>query len=165
METSQQNLTILDRDADPEFYFENLTDDQLINIVEALNDFDDVSSALTELLSRNRQNEVIEYSDKILKENLGDEFLQASAFNLLYTSDAEKAVKIIEFRKSDASPALLAEIMNNLAGNSSQPFENSLANDLFKSIADRFSDFDSEEQERILDDFEYFTKKYKTKFS
>lgn len=165
METNQQNLTVLDRDADPEFYFKNLTDEDLINIVENLNDFDDVSSALTELSSRNKQDEVVKFSDRILRENSGDEFLQASAFNLLYTIDAEKAVKIIELRIADASPALLAEMMNSLASNSLQPFENSLPNYLFKLLADKFSNFDSEDQERIRDDFEYFTENYKNKFS
>lgn len=165
METSEQNLTVLDRDADPEFYFKNLTDDELRNIVEDLNDFDDVSSALTELSARDKKDEVIKFSDKILEENLGDEFLQESAFNLLYATDAEKGVKIIGLRTPDASPALLAEMMNSLASNSLQPFENSLPNSLFKSIVDRFSNFDGEDQERIYDDYEYFIEKYKDKCS
>lgn len=165
METNKQNLTVLDRDADPEFYFENLSDDELTSIIENLNDFDDASNALSELSLRNNWEEVIKHSVKILEENLGDEFLQASAFNLLYTTDVEKAVKIIEARKSDASPSLLGEIMNNLASNSLQPFENSLPKVLFKSIADRYSDFDGEDQERISDDFEYFMEKYENKFS
>ena len=165
MEINRQELTVLDRDSDPTFYFKNLTDDKLVKTVENLEDYDDVSSALTELSVRNRNDEVTKHTFKILRENLGDEFLQATAFNLLYDNDVQKAVRIVEIRNSDALSSLLGEIMNSLASNSLQPFESSLSKEFLKSIVSRFSDFDSESQENIYDDYEYFVENYKNKLS
>lgn len=161
MKISERDLTVLDRDADPEFYFKNLPDEKLIEIVEDLNDYDDASSALTEISIRNKKNAAADYCFKILKENLGDEFLQATAFNLLFNSDIKKAVEIIETRKSDASVSLLGEIMNNLASNSLQPLAASLSQELLKSIVDRFSEFSSKDQEHIFEEYQYFTENYK----
>lgn len=163
MENREQFLSVLDRDSDSEFYFNNLTEEQLLEIIRSMNDFDDVGSALTELSARGLQKDLVEQSSKILEKNLGDEFLQATAFNLLYTKNAEQAVKIVKLRNSDLSPSLLGEIMNSLASNSAQPFENSLSREFLHSIADIYSDLDNEDKNRISDDYEYFKEKYKSK--
>lgn len=86
--------TALDRIVNYESYISSINHDQLIAIVNSLEDYKKVAAALTELSIRDKE-KATPFCYKILEENLGDEFLQAVTFHLLYEGDPEKAMEIV----------------------------------------------------------------------
>jgi hypothetical protein len=163
MEIKGKELTVIDRDADSEFYFTHLSDDELLDIVNKMEDFEDVSNSLTELSKRNHDEIVAQQSFKILEDNLGDQYLQAEAFGLLYNRNKEKALKIINKRLSNVSVSLLKEMISNLAMDSSQPFGKSLPPEFLESIVRRYSNLSVDDKDSMFEDYELFKENFKNK--
>ncbi|MEF2967766.1 hypothetical protein V3851_18195 [Paenibacillus sp. M1] len=91
---SQDKAKALDRTINHETYIARMNNDELIAVINRLEDFDEVTTALTELSIRDKELAGPPCL-KILEESLGDEFLQAVAFHLLYEFDNEKAKRVI----------------------------------------------------------------------
>lgn len=94
---------------------------------------------------------------------MGDEFLQAVAFNLLYEGDQEKAMEIINKNVSSAPAALLGAIMDNLSTDSLQPLGQTLSSGLLNSIVDRYLELSNADKKRILENYEWFQESYEDK--
>lgn len=164
MEDNKQleKATALDRIVNYETYISSMNHDQLIAIVNRLEDYEEVATALTELSVRDKEQATL-FCSKILEENLGDEFLQAVAFNLLYEGDHEKAVEIVNKNVLSAPAALLGAIMDNLSTDSLQPFGKSLSSEFLNSIVDRYLALSDADKKRILENYEWFQESYKDK--
>jgi len=154
----------LDRSANYEAYIASMNNAELITIITNLNNLDEVTTALTELSIREKE-VALPYCLKILEEDLGDEFLQAVAFNLLYEGDHEKAKEIITRKLTNASTALIGAIMDNLSTDSLQPFGESLSTEFLNAILERYLDLSDADKERIHDNYEWFKVSFEKKLS
>lgn len=162
MENNKELAKALDRTINYDIYITNMNNDELLTIINSLENFDEVSTALTELSIR--ENEIVApYCFKILEESLGDEFLQAVAFNLLYECNQEKATEIVNKNLLSAPAALLGAIMDNLSTDSLQTFGKSLSSEFLKSIVNRYLDFNDADQKRIFENYDWFQESYKDK--
>lgn len=94
MDRNDEIARVLDRNVNPEMYITSMKNDELSMIINDLENFEEVSIALTELSIRNKEL-VLPHCLKLLEGNFGDEFLQAVAFNLLYESDYGKAMAVV----------------------------------------------------------------------
>ncbi|MBP1996724.1 hypothetical protein [Paenibacillus eucommiae] len=164
MENNKQidKATALDRIVNYEAYISSMNHDQLIAIVNSLENFEEVATALTELSIRDKE-KASPFCYKILEENLGDEFLQAVAFNLLYEGDHEKAMEIVNKNILSAPAAVLGAIMDNISTDSLQPFGKSLSSEFLNSIVDRYLELSDADKKRILENYEWFQESYKNK--
>ncbi|WP_028549579.1 hypothetical protein [Paenibacillus sp. UNC451MF] len=156
------DATALDKIVNYDTYIPNMNNDQLIAIVNSLENFDEVATTLTELSIRDKD-KAIPFCSKILEENLGDEFLQAVAFNLLYEGDHEKAMEIVNKNVLSAPAALLGAIMDNLSTDSLQPFGQSLSSGVLTSIIDRYLELSDADKKRIHENYEWFQESYEDK--
>ncbi|WP_355323471.1 hypothetical protein [Paenibacillus jiagnxiensis] len=154
----------LDRLIDYEIYIKNLSTNDLVELIKRLENYEEVSSALTELSQRDKTI-LIPLCHNILRADLGDEYLQAIAFNLLYTSDREKAMEVIKAKLESVSSSVLGEIFDNLSADSLQPFGISLSSEFLQSLADRYLDFSDDDKKRIHENYEWFKESYKDKLS
>ncbi|PYE42104.1 hypothetical protein HUB98_07195 [Paenibacillus barcinonensis] len=143
---------------------ENMNNAEIIAIITDLVDLDEVTTALTELSIRDKE-VAVPHCLKILKEDLGDEFLQAVAFNLLYEVDQEKAKEIISQKLTNSSTALIGAIMDNLSTDSLQPFGESLSSEFLNAILERYFELSDAEKERIHDNYEWFKESFVKKLS
>ncbi|EFM11309.1 hypothetical protein PaecuDRAFT_1755 [Paenibacillus curdlanolyticus YK9] len=160
MKNNDEKVRALDRIVNSETYITGLKTDELIMIIDGLENLEEVSIALTELSIRNT-GLVLPYCLKILEGNLGDEFLQAVAFNLLYESDNGIAMGIFNPKLSSIPVALLGAIMDNLSTDSLQPFGASLSSEFLQSIIDRYLELSDSDRKRILDNYEWYKESYK----
>lgn len=156
--------TALDRIVNYETYISSMNNDELIAIIIRLESDEEAASALTELSIRDGEAAAY-YCMKMLDENLGDDFLQAVAFSLLYECIPEQAMLIINKRVAHAPAALLGAMMDNLSADSLQPVGQSLSPAFLRSIKDRYSGLSDEDKERILDNYEWFKNSYGDKLA
>ncbi|MEK3903610.1 MULTISPECIES: hypothetical protein [unclassified Paenibacillus] len=154
----------LDRSENYEAYIASMDDTELISIVTNLENLDEVTTALTELSIRYKEM-VVPYCIKILGEDLGDEFLQAVAFNLLYEVDHEKAKEIITKKLTKASATLIGAIMDNLSSDSLQPFGESLSSEFLTAILERYLELRDADKKRIQDNYEWFKESFEKKLN
>ncbi|MFB5681416.1 hypothetical protein ACE3NQ_10885 [Paenibacillus terreus] len=154
----------LDRLIDYGIYIKNLSTSDLVELIKRLENYEEVSSALTELSQRDKTI-LIPLCHNILQAELGDEYLQAIAFNLLYTSDREKAMEWVKVKLESVFTSVLGEIFDNLSTDSLQPFGLSLSSEFLQSLADRYFDFSDDDKKRIYENYEWFKESYKDKLS
>lgn len=159
---SQEKAKALDRTINHETYIASMNNDELIAVINSLENFDEVTTALTELSIRDKEL-AGPLCLKILEENLGDQFLQAVAFNLLYEIDNEKAKEIIIKKLIVAPTALLGAIMDNLSADSLQPFGESLSLEFLNAIVRRYLELSDADKTRILENYEWFKESYEDK--
>ncbi|KOR87849.1 hypothetical protein [Paenibacillus solani] len=154
----------LDRSENYETYIASMNNAELITIITKLDNLDEVTTALTELSIREKE-AAVPYCLKILEEDLGDEFLQAVAFNLLYEGDHEVAKEIITKKLTNASTALIGAIMDNLSTDSLQPFGESLSSEFLNAILERYLELSDADKKRIHDNYEWFKESFEEKLS
>ncbi|MFD0678038.1 MULTISPECIES: hypothetical protein [unclassified Paenibacillus] len=154
--------TALDRIVNYETYISSMKNDELIAIINHLENFEEVATALTELSIRAKET-AAPFCSKILEENLGDEFLQAVSFNLLYEGDQEEAMVIVNKIVSHAPAALLGAIMDNLSTDSLQPVGKSLSTQFLKTIVDRYLELSDADKTRIQENYEWLQESYEDK--
>jgi hypothetical protein len=140
--------------------FEKLNDNELIEILNRLNNYEEAASALTELKARN--NEIyLMYSQRILINSLGDEFLLASAFEKLYDGKREEAVDMLRINLDKFPIAVLAAAMDSLTVDGFEELEPIVSSDLLKSLAVKYESFERFEKEPYSSSFEWFKETFK----
>ncbi|SDS42341.1 hypothetical protein SAMN05444162_1446 [Paenibacillaceae bacterium GAS479] len=164
MENKEQlaKATALDRIVNYETYIPSMNNNELIAIINSLESDEEVAAALTELSIRDTKT-AAPLCSKIVAENLGDEFLQAVAFNLLYEGDFEEAILIIAKRVAHAPATLLGAMMDSLSEDSLQPVGKSLSPAFLHSIAARYLELSDEDKERIVENYEWFQESFEDK--
>ena len=76
-------------------YLKKIDTSKLIEIIECLEDYEEVSEALVELSTRDND-KMLELGANILTRELGDKYLQGLTFGLVYGSNAKLAIGIVE---------------------------------------------------------------------
>lgn len=146
-------------DINYEEYVKNVSNDELIDTIEKMGDYERVTIALTELAIRD--NSISSpLCCKIVGESLGDEYLQAVAFNLLYEFDGNKAVELVNNKLDQVSVALLGAIMDNLSMDSLQQFGKELSTEFLRSVQNRYLNLPDNDKKRINENYEWFIQSY-----
>ena len=114
---------------------EEKTEQELIQIIEIMGDYDEVADALIELKHR-KNDKVFSMLNKIIREQLGDVYLQAMAFELLYQINFEEALTLLNEKINEFDPYILASAMDCLSEDS-EVIDIKLVEDIVKKLLQR----------------------------
>ena len=84
---------------------------KLIEIIQDIFGFEETSAALLELYNRDL-NKTHDLGIEILDNNKGDEYLQATVFDIIYDINPMRTLDCIYKRKADIGEVLLGDIMS-----------------------------------------------------
>jgi hypothetical protein len=141
-------------------YVKKLDTYKLIEIIEALEDYEEVSAALTELSARDK-NRMLELGNNILSKELGDKYLQGFTFSLVYGCEPKKALEIIGQKIDKVDPIMLRDIMDELATDCFQDIAKEIPDKLLMEIKDRYMKLTKDSKEYISEEYERFERAYK----
>ncbi len=102
-------------------YMKSKSVEELIKIIEDFNDIDATTEAMLELWDRDEET-ALEMGIKLLKCNEGDEYFQATIFDIIYDSDFNKVLECISNRNHNIGGYLLREIIKRMTDYSKYNF-------------------------------------------
>lgn len=111
-------------------YLKRMSERDLISLIRNMLDFEETTAALIELDSRN-STIALELAIDILENDKGDEYLQATVWNIIFFDNKKEAIKILNNRKAIIGKSLLNEIITDLVEYKS---EIELSSELAKKI-------------------------------
>lgn len=94
-------------------YLENLNCEELVKIISEMLDFEETTEALM-LLAQKEPCKALELGKDIIKKNKGDDFLQATVWNVLFFDSQNDMIDAVNERKEAIGKTLLDEIMIDL---------------------------------------------------
>lgn len=141
-------------------YVKTLSTDNLVEIINKLENYELVSSALIELGDRDEVT-MVNLSNDILINQKGDKYLQAMAFSFVYTRNPYLAIKSIYERISKMDEILLRAVMEEFVVDCFQEISSQFTPYLLRMIRDRYAQLDNEKKEYIRKEYLEFMKEYK----
>lgn len=130
----------------------------LIEILNALNDYEISAKALTDLMNLNPQ-KAIDISLDILNTKKGDEFFQASAFDTLYYLSPTKAHNFF-LSMEEPNNYLLGAILNNVTSDFGIYSKNIIVQKFVRSIKLYLSQKSNSDYQSIKEEIIWFNKAY-----
>lgn len=94
-------------------YLQNLNSEELVKIISQMLDFEETTKALMILEEKDSQ-KALELGKDIIKNNKGDDYLQATVWNLFFFDNQKNMIDIIDKRKEKIGKTLLDEIIIDL---------------------------------------------------
>lgn len=94
-------------------YLENWNSDELVKLINEMLDFEETTKALM-ILEEKDTKKALELGKDIIKSNRGDDFLQATVWNIFFFENQQDMIKAVEERKKDIGKTLLDEIIIDL---------------------------------------------------
>lgn len=94
-------------------YIKNLEISELVDIVSNIWGFEETSEALIQLEKENSQ-KALELGIEILENGKGDDFLQASVWDIIFNLSPEKVLNSLSRRKKDLGKVLFYDILKEL---------------------------------------------------
>ena len=95
-------------------YMKDLQTTELVAIINNMWGGEETGAAMLELYSRNK-NKALEMGLEILKEDKGDDYLQATVFDIIYDINPIKVLETLEKRKYSFNAILLGDIMSEIS--------------------------------------------------
>lgn len=102
-------------------YIKSKNLEELVKIIDDFNDMDATTEAILELWDRDEET-ALEMGIKLLKCNAGDEYFQATIFDIIYDSNFDKVLDCISNRNNNIGSYLLKEIMKKMTDYSKYNF-------------------------------------------
>ena len=96
---------------------ERISNQELIHIVESMRDYDEVVWALVKL-EQIGNDKFVSIANKIFRKQLGDAYLQATTFDLLYDADFNSVLALLRDTINDLDDNIIASVMNCLSEDS-----------------------------------------------
>ncbi|RFZ79264.1 hypothetical protein DS742_08530 [Lacrimispora amygdalina] len=134
-------------------YIKRLETSKLIEIIQDIFGFEETSAALLELYNRDI-NKTLELGIDILENNKGDDYLQATVFDIIYDINPMKTLGCIYKRKADIGVVLLGDIMSEVSIDIYKKTNIQIPDELLNLLLERYHNLDEFEQNKIID---YFT--------
>lgn len=134
-------------------YIKRLETSKLIEIIQDIFGFEETSAALLELYNRDI-NKTLELGIDILENNKGDDYLQATVFDIIYDINPMKTLDCIYKRKADIGVVLLGDIMSEVSIDIFKKTNIQTPDELLNLLLERYHNLDEYEQNKIID---YFT--------
>lgn len=94
-------------------YLENLNSEELVRLISEMFDFEETTKALMILEEKDSQ-KALELGKDIIKNNKGDDYLQATVWNVFFFENQKDMVDVIDKRKDEIGKTLLDEIIIDL---------------------------------------------------
>lgn len=135
-------------------YLENFDTEELIGIVREMLDFEETAKALMILTERD-MNSAVELGKDIIKNDKGDDYLQATVWDFLFFENQEDMLEAVEAREKEPGKALLDDVIVDLTDN-----KVNISNRLLKRLTDTYMSIDSEDKRNMYCDFEAFCRQY-----
>ena len=135
-------------------YIKRLETSKLIEIIQDIFGFEETSAALLELYNRDI-NKTLELGIDILENNKGDDYLQATVFDIIYDINPMKTLDCIYKRKADIGVVLLGDIMSEVSIEIKKT-NIQIPDELLNLLLERYHNLDEYEQNKIIDDFRKF---------
>ena len=95
-------------------YMKNLQTTELVEIIKNIWGFEETSAAMLELHDRD-ENKVLEMGLEILEKNKGDDYLQATVFDIIYDINPSMVLEALEKRKYSLTVVLLGDVMSAIS--------------------------------------------------
>lgn len=145
-------------------YIKSKNVEELIKIIDDFNDKDATTVAMLELWDRDEET-AVEMGIKLLKWNDGDEYFQATIFDIIYDSDFAKVLECISDRNDNIEGYLLKEIMKKMTDYSKYNFVPKV--DFIPKYVDyivkQYVELDSTEKQKISKHYNKFANEFKVK--
>jgi hypothetical protein len=138
-------------------YIKKLETCKLIEIVQDICGFEESSAALLELYNRDID-KTFELGIDILENNKGDDYLQATVFDIIYDNNPKKTLDCILKRKADIGVILLGDIMSEVSIEYFKEKNIEVSDDLLHLLLKRYYNLSKYEQNKILDNYTEFRK-------
>lgn len=94
-------------------YLENLNSEELVKLISEMLDFEETTKALMVLEEKDSQ-KALELGKDIIRNNKGDDYLQATVWNVFFFENQKGMVDVIDRRKEEIGKTLLDEIIIDL---------------------------------------------------
>lgn len=94
-------------------YLENLNCEELVKLISEMLDFEETTKALMVLEEKDSQ-KALELGKDIIKNNKGDDYLQATVWNIFFFENQKDMVDVINRRREEIGKTLLDEIIIDL---------------------------------------------------
>ena len=135
-------------------YLENFDTEELIKIVREMLDFEETPKALMILEERDMKS-ALELGKDIIKNDKGDDYLQATVWDILFFENQEDMLAAVEAREKELGKALLDDMMVDLTNHKVD-----ISNRLLKTLIDTYMAIDSEDRRNMYCEFEAFCRQY-----
>lgn len=96
---------------------EKMSNQEIEAVVKSMENYEEVEDALEELIRR-REDKFIAISRKIVEDKLGDIYLQARVFELIYNEDLKCAIELLEKNMDNLDSYVIACAMDCLSEDS-----------------------------------------------
>ncbi|MDE6312862.1 MAG: hypothetical protein K2M46_04475 [Lachnospiraceae bacterium] len=94
-------------------YLYELNSDELVKLIEDMLDFEEVAEAFNILESRN-PNKALEKGKQIIEFDRGDEYLQATIWDIMFYENRKEMIDAVDRRKNTIGKTLLDDIIIDL---------------------------------------------------
>lgn len=138
-------------------YIKELETSKLIEIIQDILGFEETSAALLELYNRDI-NKTFELGIDILENNKGDDYLQATVFDIIYDINPMGTMNCIYKRKADIGVVLLGDIMSEVSSEIYKKTNIEIPDDLLNLLLERYHNLSEYEQNKIINDYTEFEK-------
>lgn len=135
-------------------YLEELDNDALVKIIAELLDFEEVTEALMILEDRDRENAFV-LGEEIIRENKGDDYLQATVWNVLFYDNELQMLEAVDRRTDIIGKTLLDEIIIDLTNNKIEVRKN-----LLMKIKNTYLSISVDDRQCMNCDYDGFVKMY-----
>jgi len=135
-------------------YLNELKDDELVKIIDGMLDFDEVIEAFIILKHRNLD-KAIKLGLRIIENDEGDEFLQATIWDFMFYDYKMEMVNAVDKRKNIIGKDLLNSIIIELTDNKLE-----ISSNFIKKLLDTYESINPDERENMYCNYNEFIKVY-----
>lgn len=137
-------------------YLENLNSEELAKIIDQMLDFEETTKALMILEEKDSQ-KALELGKDIIKNNKGDDYLQATVWNVFFFDNQKDMIDVIDKRKEEIGKILLDEIIIDLTKN-----KVAISKDFLEKLRRTYAAIDNKMNiDAVMDCPEYASEEYK----
>ncbi len=141
-------------------YLENLNCEELVKLISEMLDFEETTKALMILEDKDSQ-KALELGKDIIKNNKGDDYLQATVWNVFFFENQKDMVDVIDKRKEEIGKTLLDEIIIDLTNH-----KIAICKDFFEKLRKAYMSIDNKinmrcKYEKFLEYYESLSTSYK----
>ena len=133
-------------------YIKYLKTDELVDIISNIWGFEETSGTLLELERRDLQ-KALHLGMEILENNKGDDYLQASVWDFIFSIDPENVLNCLDKRKEKLGKVLLYDILQELNGKFYIKDIKCLPKTIIRKIFQAYNEFVEEEDSELKKEF------------
>lgn len=143
-------------------YIKSKNVEELIEIIEDFNDMDTIIEAMLELWDRDEET-ALKIGIKLLKCNEGDEYFQATIFDIIYDLDFDKVLECISNRNNNIGGYLLKEIIKKMTDYSKYKYapKVNFASKYVDYIVKQYNQLTPIEKQKIVECYNEFVNEFK----